>query len=94
MQELNVVGKHALKNGLIPVVSYIGIQVVLLVNAAVVVEIVFGWPGLGSFLYNAIMLRDYPVIQMTVLLVAVLMVAVNLAVDVLYGYIDPRIRLR
>lgn len=94
LPELLVVGKHALRNGLIPVVSFAGMQLVLMINAAVVVEIVFAWPGIGLLLYDGIMLRDYPVVQTAVIIAAALMVGANLLVDILYAYIDPRIRLR
>lgn len=89
-----VVNRHALKNGLIVVVTILGIQVGYLLSGAVVVEEIFSVPGLGRMLLNAIHQRDYALVQGAVLAVAVLFVTVNTLVDVLYGYLDPRIRYR
>lgn len=87
-----VIGKHALKNALIPVITLAGINLVIMVNVAVVVETVFAWPGIGRLLYEGIAFRDFPVVQATVLLGGMMIVLVNLIVDVLYAVIDPRIR--
>jgi ABC-type dipeptide/oligopeptide/nickel transport system permease component len=92
LSERLVIGKHALKNAIIPVLTLAGINLVLMVNVAVVVESVFAWPGIGRLLYEGIAFRDFPVVQTTVLLGGVMIVAVNLIVDILYAYIDPRIR--
>jgi ABC-type dipeptide/oligopeptide/nickel transport system permease component len=89
---LGVVGKHALKNALIPVVTVVGLQYGFLLGGAVVTETIFAWPGVGRLAMTAILQRDYPVVQGCVLLVAVAFVLVNLFVDVLYGWLDPRIR--
>jgi peptide/nickel transport system permease protein len=89
---LAVVGKHALKNALIPVVTVVGLQYGFLLGGAVVTETIFAWPGVGRLAMTAILQRDYPVVQGCVLLVAVLFVLVNLLVDLLYGWLDPRIR--
>ncbi len=89
-----VVSRHALKNGLIVVVTILGIQVGYLLSGAVVVEEIFAVPGLGRMLLAAIHQRDYALVQGTVLVVALLFVGVNTLVDVLYGWLDPRIRLR
>jgi peptide/nickel transport system permease protein len=89
-----VVTRHALKNGLIVVVTILGIQVGYLLSGAVVVEEIFAVPGLGRMLLNAIHQRDYALVQGAVLVVALLFVTVNTLVDVLYGWLDPRIRLR
>ena len=89
---LGVVGKHALKNALIPVVTVVGLQYGFLLGGAVVTETIFAWPGVGRLAMTAILQRDYPVVQGCVLLVAVLFVLVNLLVDLLYGWLDPRIR--
>lgn len=89
-----VVIKHGLKNALIPVITVAGLQFGALLSGAIVTEKVFGRPGLGSLLLGAISTRDYPVIQGTVLFVAALYVLVNLAVDLTYGLVDPRIRRR
>jgi peptide/nickel transport system permease protein len=87
-----VVGKHALKNALIPVVTVVGLQYGLLLGGAVVTETIFAWPGVGRLAMTSILQRDYPVVQGCVLLVATLFVLINLAVDLLYGWLDPRIR--
>jgi dipeptide transport system permease protein len=87
-----VVGVHALRNALIPVITVIGLQVGLLLTGAILTETVFSWPGIGKWLIESIRRRDYPVLQGGVLLVACIVMAVNLLVDVLYGLINPRIR--
>ena len=88
-----VIGKHAFKNALIPVVTLAGINLVLMINVAVVVETVFAWPGVGRLLYEGISFRDFPVVQGIVIMGGTMIVAVNLLVDVVYAVIDPRIRL-
>ncbi len=92
LAERVVVYRHALKNAMIPVVTIVGLQVGTLLGGAVLTETVFAWPGLGRLLVGAILARDYPVIQGGVLLLTVTFVAVNLAVDLLYVHLDPRIR--
>ena len=92
LPEALVIAKHALKNALIPVLTLAGINLVLMINVAVVVETVFAWPGIGRLLYEGIAFRDFPVVQAVVLLGGAMIVAVNLVVDVLYAVIDPRIR--
>lgn len=87
-----VVYRHALRNALIPVVTVLGLQFGALIGGAILTETTFAWPGIGRLLVDAIARRDYPVIQGVVLLFAVTFVLVNLLVDLLYGYIDPRIR--
>jgi len=84
--------RHALPNAAIPIVTVIGLNLGALVGGAVVVETVFAWPGIGRLLVTAVTSRDLAVVQALVLLVAVTMVAANLAVDLLYGLLDPRIR--
>jgi peptide/nickel transport system permease protein len=93
LPEALVIAKHAFKNALIPVLTYAGINLVLMVNVAVVVETVFAWPGVGRLLYEGIAFRDFPVVQATVIIGGSMIVVVNLVVDVLYAWIDPRIRL-
>jgi len=88
-----VIGKHAFKNALIPVMTLAGINLVLMINVAVVVETVFAWPGVGRLLYEGINFRDFPVVQGVVIMGGTMIVLVNLLVDVVYGVIDPRIRL-
>lgn len=92
LPETLVIVKHAFKNALIPVLTLAGINLVLMINVAVVVETVFAWPGIGRLLYEGIEFRDFPVVQTCVLLGGVMIIAVNLLVDILYAYIDPRIR--
>lgn len=84
--------RHALKNALIPVVTVLGVQFGTLLGGAVVTEAVFDWPGVGQMLLNAIRVRDYTVVQGTVLFLVVVFVAINLLTDIAYGVIDPRIR--
>jgi len=90
--ERRVVWVHALRNALIPVVTFAGIYFAILVTTAIVVETVFAWPGLGRLAYDGITSRDFPVIQAVVLVTAILVAAVNLCVDCVYALIDPRIR--
>ena len=87
-----MVYRHALRNSLIPVVTIVGLQSATLLGGAILTERTFSWPGIGTLLVNSIQARDYPVIQGVVLLFAVTFFVINLAVDILYGYIDPRIR--
>jgi peptide/nickel transport system permease protein len=87
-----VVYRHALRNALIPVVTVIGLQFGSLIGGAVLTETTFAWPGIGRLLVQAIGARDYPIIQGVVLLFAVTFLLVNLVMDLLYGYIDPRIK--
>jgi len=87
-----VVLKHALKNALIPILTVAGLQIGILLGGTVVVEEVFTLPGIGRLVLWSIYQRDYPLTQSTILFVAVMFMAINLAVDVLYGYLDPRIR--
>lgn len=87
-----VIGKHALKNILVPVVTVIGISFGLLLSGSIVIETVYGMPGIGRLMANAIFGRDYPVIQGGLLLTGVMLVLVNLVVDILYAVIDPRVR--
>jgi peptide/nickel transport system permease protein len=92
LPEMRVIAKHAFKNALIPVLTLAGINLVLMVNVAVVVETVFAWPGIGRLLYEGIAFRDFPVVQAVVLLGGSMIVVVNLVIDLLYAVIDPRIR--
>jgi peptide/nickel transport system permease protein len=92
LPEALVIGKHAFKNALIPVLTLAGINLVIMVNVAVVVETVFAWPGVGRLLFEGISFRDFPVVQATVLIGGAMIVVVNFFVDVLYAVIDPRIR--
>jgi len=91
--EWRVLTVHALRNALIPTITMIGLQLAFLIGGAVVVEVIFAWPGIGLLVYNSIFARDYPVVQGVIMTIAVLVVLVNLAVDLVYSLIDPRIRL-
>jgi peptide/nickel transport system permease protein len=93
LPEVLVIAKHAFKNALIPVITLAGINLVLMINTQVVVETVFAWPGVGRLLYEGIAFRDFPVVQATVIIGGAMIIVVNLVVDVLYAWIDPRIRL-
>jgi len=89
-----VVWKHALKNAAIPIVTIVGIELGTLLGGSVITETIFAWPGVGRLSVQAIANRDYPVVQAAVFLLATTFVVVNLMVDVVYTYLDPRIRLR
>ena len=93
LPQWRVIAKHAFKNALIPVLTLAGINLVLMVNVAVVVETVFAWPGIGRLLYEGIAFRDFPVVQGVVILGGAMIVIVNLTVDIIYALVDPRIRL-
>lgn len=92
IRERWVIGRHALQNALIPVVTALGMHIGELLGGAVIVEIIFAWPGVGRYAVSAIYNRDYPVMQCFTLLMTVIFVGCNLAVDILYAWLDPRIR--
>jgi len=92
LSETVVIIKHGLRNALIPVVTVIGLQVGSLLGGAVLTETVFSWPGIGSYVVEGVMASDYPRVQGAVLLIGTIFVMVNLMVDVLYSYLDPRIK--
>ena len=92
LSETKVIWKHALKNSLIAVVTFGGTYVAALITLAILVEVVFAWPGLGRMVFNGIINRDFPVVQTLVILTGALVIAVNLLVDILYAYLDPRVR--
>lgn len=87
-----IIYKHALKNAMIPVLTVIGLQTGVLLGGAILTETIFSWPGIGRYIFEAINFRDYPVIQSGILVVAFIFVFINLIVDLLYTYIDPRIK--
>ena len=87
-----VIWKHCLRNALIPVVTLFGVLFALLVTGAIVTETVFAWPGVGRLVYEAVIFRDYPLLQAVILLKAIIVLGVNLGVDILYAYLDPRVR--
>jgi peptide/nickel transport system permease protein len=86
-----VISRHALRNALIPVVTVVGFEIGILMGGSAIVEIIFGLPGMGNTLINAIFNRDYPVVQAATMLIAAVFIFANLAVDLLYGVLDPRI---
>jgi peptide/nickel transport system permease protein len=88
-----VIVKHAFRNAMLPVLTLAGLQLVLMINVAVVVEVIFSWPGIGRLLMEGLLSRDFPVVQGVVLMAGAMIVVVNLVIDILYAYIDPRIRL-
>lgn len=91
--ESRVIIRHVLRNSLIPIVTFLGIQFGSLLGGTVIIEQVFSWPGVGQLIVNAISQRDFPVIQGGVMVLAMLMVFVNLVVDISYSFIDPRIKI-
>ena len=92
LSERVVTVAHALKNALLPIVTLIGLQLGALLGGAVVTETVFAWPGIGSLVLDAILRKDYPVVLAAVELVAFGFIVINMALDLLYGYLDPRLR--
>ncbi|RMF93089.1 MAG: ABC transporter permease [Nitrospinota bacterium] len=92
VRESLVVGKHALRNSLIPLITTVGLQLGALLSGSIITETIFAWPGLGRLTIQAIQRRDYPLVQGCVLFIALSYVLVNLLVDLLYAYVDPRIR--
>jgi peptide/nickel transport system permease protein len=87
-----VIWRHALKNSILPVITVIGIEFAFLIGGLVVTETVFNLPGVARFLVQAILWRDYPVVQNLVMIIAVVVIFSNLLVDMLYGVLDPRVR--
>ncbi len=92
LRERMVLSRHALKNAFLPVVTIIGLQTGALLAGAILTETIFSWPGIGKWIYDAILARDYPVVQGGTLLIAVIFVLANLFVDLSYAFLDPRIR--
>ena len=92
LSERSVIGVHALKNAAIPITTLIGVQFGTLLGGSIVTEMIFAWPGVGRLAVQSIFARDYPVVQASVFVLALSFVAINLAVDLLYGWLDPRIR--
>jgi peptide/nickel transport system permease protein len=92
LSELSVIWRHGLRNALIPVITVVGLQFGTLLGGAVITEAVFAWPGVGSLSIQALFNRDYPIVQTTVLYLAVIFAVINLVVDISYGFLDPRIR--
>lgn len=92
VSEPMIIIRHCLKNACLPVLTYAGEHLGQLITAAVVVEVIFAWPGMGRLAYDAVFTRDYPLIQGVVLVIATVIMLLNLLVDILYAYVDPRIR--
>ena len=92
LSETRVVWKHALRNALIPVITFVGFMYGVVIAAAIVVEVVFSWPGLGRLAYESTLWRDFPVLQLTVITWTGLVIAINFLVDISYGLVDPRVR--
>ena len=93
LSETTVIWKHCLRNALIPVLTLWGVFVGNLITGAIVTETVFAWPGIGRLTYEAVIYRDFPLLQAVIILKSILILAINLGVDILYAYVDPRIRL-
>lgn len=91
--ERSVIFKHALKNALVPTLTVIGLHFGRLLGGSVIVEYIFSWPGIGGLMVDAIYSRDYPLIQILILLFALVFIAINFIVDIFYKYVDPRIKL-
>ncbi len=94
LSPVRVIGKHAMKNAALPVVTIIGLQFAYLLGGTVIIESIFSLPGLGTFMLQAVISRDLPVIQGVVLVVATIFVLANLVVDLVYGYVNPKVRLQ
>jgi len=94
LSRFRIVALHALRNAMLPVITLIGLQIGALLAGAVITEIVFSWPGLGQLTIEAIQKRDYPVVQACILLISTTYVVINTLTDIVYGLLNPRIRLR
>jgi len=94
LREHNVINRHVLRNALLPIVTVLGFRTAFLLSGTIVVETVFAWPGIGQLLFTSIDRKDYQVVQAIVLLLASIVVLANLVTDLLYAYVDPRIRIR
>ena len=92
LSETTVIWKHCLRNALIPILTLWGVFVGNLITGAIVTETVFAWPGVGRLTYEAVIYRDFPLLQAVIILKAILILSINLLVDILYAYVDPRIR--
>ena len=92
LKEIAVIGRHAIKNAFLPVITIVGFQLGRLFGGAVAIEAIFVVPGVGRLLVDSVLIRDYPVVQACILMIALVVLALNLAVDLLYGWLNPRIR--
>jgi peptide/nickel transport system permease protein len=93
LKERVVINRHALKNALLPLITLVGLQAGRLLGGAMITEVVFAWPGMGRLLAESLSGRDYPVLMASFMLMSVLVIVGNLAADIGYGLVDPRIRL-
>jgi ABC-type dipeptide/oligopeptide/nickel transport system permease component len=93
LREWAIVIRHALKNASLPIVTVVGLEIGAVLSGAVITETIFAWPGIGSLAIQAVLARDYPLVQAIVVVVALVFILLNFLVDVLYAYLDPRIRL-
>jgi peptide/nickel transport system permease protein len=91
LRELVVINRHALKNAILPVITIVGMQFGGLMAGAIMTETVFSWPGMGKWVYDAILARDYPVVQVAVMIITVIVAVINLIVDISYSYLNPKI---
>lgn len=87
-----VIWRHGLKNALIPVVTYIGLDLAAMIGGTILTETVFNWPGVGYQIYKAILSRDWPIVMGAVVIIVILVMFINLLVDISYAFLDPRIR--
>jgi len=94
LAELTVIGKHALRNSAIPIVTLAGLEIGQLLGGAVITETIFAWPGLGRLTVQALLNRDFPVVLAAVFVVSATYTLINLVVDLTYGWLDPRVRVR
>ena len=92
LKENIVIFKHALRNGLLPVITVAGDQAAAIANGAVIVETIFGWPGIGKLMIDSIMQRDFAVVQASILITAIVILSINIIIDIAYAVLDPRIR--
>ena len=91
--ERRVTMKHAFRNALIPVFTFSAMWIAVFMTGTIVVETVFSWPGLGRWVYQGLISRDFPVVQITIIVLLIITILINLIVDILYSYLDPRVRL-
>ena len=94
LSELKIIGVHALKNAMLPISTIVGLEFGTLLGGAILTETIFSWPGIGTWIYEGILQRDYPVVQGGVVFIAALFVLINLLVDISYAILDPRIEYR
>ena len=93
LSNLTVIGRHAFRNALLPLITVVSLRLPVLVGGAIVVEAVFQWPGMGQLSVQAIQQRDYPVLMGLTIMISIIVLSANLLADVLYAYADPRIRV-